>query len=64
MREFMNTRSAIKRSKKRGETIRSLPARWIMTFSSAVTFALPLVVQYPELRQKLAAVRNPWLARE
>jgi hypothetical protein len=58
MREFMNTRSAIKRCKKRGETIRSPTTIWIMTFASAVTFALPLVVQYLELRLKLAAVQQ------
>jgi hypothetical protein len=56
MMKFMNTKSAIKRFKKRGETVRSLPMRRIIMYSSAITFALPLVIQYPELLQKLAVV--------
>jgi hypothetical protein len=58
MMNFMNAKSAIRCFKKRGETVRSLPIRRIITYSSAITFALPLVVQYPELLQKLAVVQQ------
>jgi hypothetical protein len=58
MMKFGNTKSAIKRFKKRSETVRALPIRRIITYSSAITFALPLVLQYPELLQKLAVVQQ------
>jgi hypothetical protein len=58
MMKFGNTQSAIKRFKKRSETVRALPIRRIITYSSAITFALPLVLQYPELLQKLAVVQQ------
>jgi hypothetical protein len=55
----MNTRSAIQLCTKRGgETIRSVPTRWIVACSIAATFALPVVAQTPGLQQKLAAVKQ------
>jgi hypothetical protein len=62
---LMNTRSTIQLCKKRGgETIRSVPTRWIITCSIAVTFALPLIAQSPELQQKLAAVQQSMAANK
>jgi hypothetical protein len=64
MWKFMTTRSATEWSEKRGETVRALPARWLMTCCSAVTLGIPLVVQYPELRQKLEKVQQSMATRE
>jgi hypothetical protein len=61
----MNTRSAYQLGKKRGgEAIRFVPKRWIITCSIAVTFALPLIAQSPELQQKLAAVQQAMAANK
>jgi hypothetical protein len=55
----MITRSAIQLCKKRGgESIRSVPARWMITCCIAVTFTVPVIAQSPELQQKLAAVKQ------
>jgi len=55
----MNSRSPYQPvSKPGGETIRRVPKRWIITCSIALTFALPLIAQSPELQQKLAAVQQ------
>jgi hypothetical protein len=61
----MNTRSTCQPCKKRGgETFRPVPIRWIITCSLALTFALPLVAQSPELQQKLAAVQQSMAANK
>src|SRR6202046_3588951 len=61
----MNPRSALLLFKTRGgETIRFVPKRWMITCSIAVTFALPLIAQSPELQQKLAAVQQSMAANK
>jgi hypothetical protein len=51
-------------SKPHGETIRRVPKRWMITCSIAMTFALPLIAQSPELQQKLAAVQESMAANK
>jgi hypothetical protein len=61
----MNTRSAIQPVSRLGEeTIRSVPKRWMIACSIALTFALPLIAQSPELQQKLAAVQQSMAANK
>jgi hypothetical protein len=61
----MNPRSALLLFKTRGgETIKFVPKRWMITCSIAVTFALPLIAQSPELQQKLAAVQQSMAANK
>jgi hypothetical protein len=62
---FMNMRSTVLLCKKRGgETIKLVSKRWIITSSIAMTFALPLIAQSPELQQKLAAVQESMAANK
>ena len=61
----MNMRSTVLLCKKRGgETIKLVSKRWIITCSIAMTFALPLIAQSPELQQKLAAVQESMAANK
>jgi len=61
----MNMRSTVLLCKKRGgETIKLVFKRWIITSSIAMTFALPLIAQSPELQQKLAAVQESMAANK
>jgi hypothetical protein len=61
----MKTKSTIEGYLNReGENMRSFSAGGILRYSSAITFLLPLVAQYPDLRQKLEAVGNPWHSQD
>jgi hypothetical protein len=55
----MNTRITLQLGKElRGETIGSIPKRWIMVGALALVSAVPLIAQNAELQQKLAAVKQ------
>jgi hypothetical protein len=61
----MNMRSTVLLCKKRGgEAIKLVSKRSIITCSIAMTFALPLIAQSPELQQKLAAVQESMAANK
>jgi len=61
----MNTRSALQPCQKRGgKMTRFALKRWIITYSIAATFALPVIAQSPELQQKLAAVQESMAANK
>ncbi len=44
--------------------VKFVPKRWMITCSMAVTFALPMIAQSPELQQKLAAVQQSMAANK